>query len=78
MNGKSEVWAKRLSNGNYAVLLLNRDAKASSDITLHWSDLKLKGTKKVRDVYQLKDVGTFKDQITKNIPPHSGLFLIIK
>jgi len=78
VNSKSEVWAKRLSNGNHAVLLLNRDAKASSDITLHWSDLKLKGTKKVRDVYQLKDVGTFKDQITKNIPPHSGLFLIIK
>lgn len=76
--GKTEVWAKKLRNGNYAVLLLNRDAVANKEVTLDWSDLDLTGKKKVRDIYEQIDLGTYSGSFSKIVAPHAGLFLIVK
>jgi len=77
VEGKAEIWAKKLANGNYAVLLLNRDAGENKEITLDWTDLDLKGNKKIRDVYEQKDIGTYKNKFSKTVAPHASLFLMI-
>lgn len=77
VDGKGEVWAKKLKDGNYAVLLLNRDAAAAKEVTLLWSDLNLEGKRKLRDVYAAKDLGVFSDSFSRTITPHACLFLIV-
>lgn len=77
-DGKAEVWAKKLKNGDYAVLLLNRDAQAAQNITVNWTDLGLAGTKKVRDVYAAKNLPAAKDKFSQSISPRSGLFLVVQ
>ena len=77
-DGKAEVWAKKLKNGDYAVLLLNRNAQAAQNITVNWTDLGLAGTKKVRDVYAAKNLSSAKDKFSQSIPPRSGLFLVVQ
>ncbi|WP_048921131.1 glycoside hydrolase family 27 protein [Rufibacter radiotolerans] len=76
--GKAEVWAKKLKNGDYAVLLLNRDAAAAQAITVTWAQLGLSGSRKVRDVYAAKSLGTAKDKFSQTIPPRSSLFLVMQ
>jgi alpha-galactosidase len=78
VNGKTEVWAKRLSTGDYAVLLLNRDTNNSNEIVLNWSDLTLNGSKLVKDVFQKKEQGRFDHSITRTVAPHASVFLTIK
>ena len=78
VNGKAEVWAKKLTNGNYAVLLLNRDANTANEITLNLRDLKITGSKKIRNVFESREIGSFNGKITKSIAPHSGLFMLVK
>lgn len=77
-NGNTEVWAKKLKDGNYAVLLLNRDAAINKEVTLHWSDLGLKGKKVIEDVYVGKELGMFRDQFSYTIAPHASLFIMVK
>lgn len=77
-DGKAEVWAKKLQNGQYAVLLLNRDATASKEIALNWSDLGLKGKRKIKDVFAAKELGKFQDQFASTLAPHSSVFLLVK
>lgn len=77
-DGKTEVWAKKLRNGNYAVLLLNRDTVAKKEVVLKWSDLELVGKKKLRDIYGQRDLGTYSGSFSKIVAPHASLFLIVK
>lgn len=77
VDGKSEVWAKKLKDGSYAVLLLNRDEAQSKEITLNWSDLVISGMKKVRDVYAQQDLGTFSSSFSAVVAPHAALFLVV-
>lgn len=78
LEGLTEIWAKKLKDGSYAVLLLNRDAAEGKDITLRWSDLDLKGKKKVRNIYEQKDVGTYENSFSAKVAPHTALFLAFK
>jgi alpha-galactosidase len=62
--GGKEVWVKELSNGQWAVCVLN-DTANPADITVNWKDLTfLTGTYKVRDLWQKKDAGTTSDAFT--------------
>ncbi|WP_346239361.1 glycoside hydrolase family 27 protein [Niabella insulamsoli] len=76
-DGPAEIWAKRLKNGGYGVLLLNRDAKQTHKITLKAADLKIEDAKKIRDIYNKKELGSFNDFYQADVPPQSGLFLLI-
>ncbi len=54
-NGDQEVWIKPLADGSVAVGLFNA-GKASTDISVKWSDLKLLGQPVARDLWRQKDV----------------------
>ena len=73
----TEIWAKKLKNGNAAVLLLNRNKYESKDITLVLRDLGISRKVKIRDVYAGKDIGSFSGSFSQTIKPQAGLFLII-
>jgi alpha-galactosidase len=76
-NGKQEIYNKPLSDGTTAVLLLNKD-KDSSQITVTWGQLGLSGSQKVRDLWERKDLGLFKDSFTtERLGQHGLMFLKI-
>lgn len=78
VNGKTEVWAKKLGDGNMAVLLLNRDAKKTEKIEISLKELGLEGKFKVLDVYTSQDLGSTNESIEFGIDSHSGKFLLIE
>jgi alpha-galactosidase len=73
-NGDNEVWVRPLANGDLAVSLFNRGGSAAT-ITAAWSDLKLSGEHKVRDLWQHKDLGPMKGSFSAEVPSH-GVVLI--
>ncbi len=78
-NSGSEIWAKPLSSGGVAVLLLNR-ADQSADVRVNWSDLGLleKGVS-VRDLWKKQDLGVFDTSFTaKAIPAHGSVMLLVR
>jgi alpha-galactosidase len=75
-NGRSEVWARRLSDGRTAVGLFNRDLIAQT-VTVKWSELGLSGEQPVRDLWQRKDLGAKRDQLSVTVPRHGVLFVAI-
>jgi alpha-galactosidase len=52
--GETEVWAKPLDGGAWAVALFNR-GPAATKVSVHWSDLKVDGKLKVRDLWAHSD-----------------------
>lgn len=70
----TEVWAKPLSTGTIAVGLFNKGWRPAT-VKAKWSDLGITGNKPVRDLWQRKDLGSFKDSYSADIPAH-GVVLI--
>ncbi len=78
-NAGAEVWAKNLSSGSIAVLLLNRNDQ-SADVRVNWSDLGLleKGVS-VRDLWRKQELGTFDTGFTAQaVPAHSSVMLLVR
>lgn len=73
--GGIEIYNKPLSDGTTAVLLLNKDS-LPSDITVSWDQIGLKGLQPVRDLWEQKDLGLFKDSFTAKRLAQNGLMLI--
>ena len=69
--GDSEVWARPLADGSYAVGLFNRGAETSK-ITAKWSDIGITGTAQARDLWQHTDLGKFADSFSADVPSHGG------
>ncbi len=72
--GSSEVWAKPMEDGSVAAGLFNRD-EIPRTLMAKWSDLKLSGKMRVRDLWRQKDLGTFDGRFETEIPRH-GVVLI--
>ena len=71
----TEVWAGNLTNGNYAVLLLNRGSM-SSKVQISWKELGISNSfVKLRDLWERKDLGEFKDRFTAYLGSHDSLLL---
>lgn len=65
-----EIWAKELSNGEWAVCFLN-SGENDLHLRIQWNHLSfLKGTYKIRDLWQKKDIGTTKERFVRSISPH--------
>ncbi|MDO8544800.1 MAG: glycoside hydrolase family 27 protein [Opitutaceae bacterium] len=77
VDGRTEIWAKRLGGNKVAVLLLNRDPAAARAITLRGADVGLSGKWKARDLFAKKDLGTFDSSLTKSTPAHAAWFLLL-
>ncbi len=78
-DGDLEVWARPLEGGNRAAVLLNRGT-VEKPITVNWLDLDYPGhvTAVVRDLWQKKDLGKFKDGFSAQVPPHSVVMITVK
>jgi alpha-galactosidase len=71
-DGDLEVWAKQMQDGGRAVLLLNR-SDSEKEITVSWQDIGYPGhlSAAVRDLWQAKDLGAFKDKFSAPVPSHT-------
>jgi alpha-galactosidase len=78
-NGNAEVWAKSLSSGAIAVLMLNRSDQ-SKDLRVQWSDLGLlEAGVNVRDLWQRKDLGVFDAGfMARAVPAHGSVMLLVR
>ncbi len=72
--GALEVWAKPMEDGSVAAGLFNRE-ETPKTVTAKWSDLKLSGKRRVRDLWRQKDLGTFDGRFETEVPRH-GVVLI--
>jgi alpha-galactosidase len=68
-DGDFEIWAKNMADGSMAVGLFNR-GEAAADVRADWNALGLQGAHRVRDLWRQKDLGTFADSFTTNVPRH--------
>ncbi len=73
-DGPLEVWSKDMEDGSKAVGLFNRGDQ-ETQVTAKWSDLKLAGTHKVRDLWRQRDLGSFTGQFQAAVPRH-GVVLV--
>jgi len=76
-SGKSEIWAKKLSNGQYAVLLLNRDPLNTLNIKLDTRELGYSKKIRVFDIFEKKSMGKISRTLSMDVRPHSGIFLLL-
>jgi alpha-galactosidase len=68
-NGDLEVWARPLADGGHAVCMFNR-GDAGAKVTARWSDIGVKGSHKVRDLWAHADRGKFSDEYSAEVPSH--------
>jgi alpha-galactosidase len=72
-----EVWARPLEDGSLAVGLFNRGEK-EAEVISKWSDLGLKGPRRLRDLWRQKDLGTFENQFSAKVARHGVTLLLIR
>jgi alpha-galactosidase len=72
--GDLKVYAKPMDDGSIAVGLFNTGASAAT-VTANWSDLKIAGKQRVRDLWRQKDLGIFSDKFEATVVSH-GVVLI--
>jgi len=77
-DGDLEVWAKQMSNGSRAVVLLNR-AATEQRITVTWEDLGYPAhlSAGVRDLWQNKDLGKFSGKFTAPVALHGVVMITV-
>jgi len=75
--GATEVWAKPLAGGEWAVGLFNRGPEAAK-VTVPWKDLGLTGKHKVRDLWAHEERGSPKDEFWYQVPSHGVVLLRVK
>ena len=72
--GDAQIWARPLADDTHAVGLVNLGSDRQ-DITVSWSQLGLSGPQPVRDLWQRKDMGAFKDGYTVPVPAHGTVLI---
>ena len=73
----TEVWAGKLSNGTYAVLLLNKGS-FTNDVEINWEEIGFDNIyAKLRDLWAKKDLGLFKLKYKVTLKSHSSQLLKI-
>ena len=72
-----EVWAGNLSDGSYAVLLLNKGS-LTNKLKINWNEIGFNNTKaKIRDLWKRKNLGIFKNQYKTILKSHTSQLLKI-
>lgn len=74
--GEVQYYARPLSNGDSALVVLNR-ADSPAAIKLPWSEMKVPAGTKVRDLWKHEDFKAIADQAF-TIPPHGSLMFRMK
>ena len=73
-DGRLEIWARPLADGTTAVGLFNRGLHPNN-ITIPWAQIGRSGAQPVRDLWQRKDLGHFKNSFTVSVPRHGVVFI---
>jgi len=74
----SEVWAKEMEDGSFAIGLFNI-GEYENTISIHLQDLGLEGKHRVRDLWRQKDMGKFTGVFEMKVPKHgAGLVRIYR
>lgn len=68
------MWLKPLSGGDVVVALFNR-GDAGQAITAKWRDLGIAGKRKVRDLWQQKDLSAAEGKVAATVPSHGVVML---
>jgi len=72
--GTTEVWAKDMEDGSKAVGLFNL-GEDDAPVTATWSELGLKGTRRIRDLWRQADLGSVTGEFQATVPRH-GVVLV--
>ena len=75
--GMTTIAARTLQDNSVAVGLFNR-GDAPATITVRWSDLGLRGTPAVRDLWAHRDLDRAPDQYTATVPSHGVALITVK
>jgi len=78
-DGDADVWAKQLSDGSRAVVLLNRGS-GEMNIAVSWEELGYPDhiSAEVRDLWQHKDLGKFTGKVGASVPSHGVVMLTVR
>ena len=76
-DGDSEVFAKPLTDGSWAVGLLNRNDLENKSIRITWNELGISGKWSVRDLWEHEDIGSFSDYFETKVKPHQCVVIRI-
>ena len=75
--GPFEVWMKPMADGSLVVGLFNRQ-RTTEKMTVNFSQIGLQGEVSVRDLWLKKDLGSFRDSYSANVPRHGVVLVRIK
>ena len=70
-NGRIDIYNKPLSDGTTAVFMLNK-GDSTAKVTVSWNQIGLKGTQPVRDLWERKDLGKFRDMFSVELAKHES------
>ncbi len=70
------LMVKNLHDGSKAVGLFNR-GKNAVEMTVDWAELQLSGKQTVRDLWRQKELGTFKEKFSTQVPPQGVIMVKI-
>jgi alpha-galactosidase len=71
--GPLEVWAKPLADGSVAVGLFSRAGNFS--VKVIFKDLGFTGSVHVRDLWAHKDLGSFENEFSAQVPRHGAVMI---
>ena len=73
-----EIWVKELSGNRMAVAFLNKGDKPAS-IKVTWKDIHIKGKRRLKDLWEDNNLGSFKGSFkSKKIPTHGVLVVLME
>ena len=75
--GSLEVWMKPLADGSKAVGLFNR-GRSELAISVTFGTVGAGHSAHVRDLWTRKDIGTFGEKFTANVPRHGAVLIKVK
>ena len=72
------VLAKELEDGSRAAGLFNLTDSITRKLTVRWSELGISGKYIVRDLWRQKDLGTFDNEFSADVPPHGVVMIRLR
>lgn len=74
----SGVLAKDMEDGSKAAGLFNLTDGVTRKLTVKWGELGIKGKYIVRDLWRQKDLGTFNEEFSADVPPHGVVMIRLR
>jgi alpha-galactosidase len=72
------VLAKPLEDGSIAAGLFNVTDSMTRNLSVKWTDLGITGKWIIRDLWRQKDLGTFENEFSADVPPHGVVMIRLR